>query len=47
MFHIVTLFLFSSVMFAAVYQFWFNKNDDDDDDDDDESKADNRYMYCH
>jgi len=25
MFHIVTLLLFSSVMFAAVYQFWFNK----------------------
>ena len=27
MFHIVTLLLFSSIMFAAVYQFWFNKND--------------------
>jgi len=27
MFHIVTLLLFSSVMFDAVYQFWFNKND--------------------
>jgi len=27
MFHIVTLFLFSSIMFSAVYQFWFNKND--------------------
>jgi len=22
-----TLLLFSSIMFAAVYQFWFNKND--------------------
>jgi len=27
MFHIVMLLLFSSIMFAAVYQFWFNKND--------------------
>ena len=27
MFHIVALFLFSSILFAAVYQFWFNKND--------------------
>jgi len=27
MFHIVTLLLFSSIMFAAVYQFSFNKND--------------------
>ena len=27
MFHIVTLLLFSSIMFAAVYQFRFNKND--------------------
>jgi len=27
MFHIVALLLFSSIMFAAVYQFWFNKND--------------------
>ena len=27
MFHIVTLLLFSSIMFAAVYQFWLNKND--------------------
>jgi len=25
MFHIVTLLLFSSIMFAAVYQFWSNK----------------------
>ena len=34
MFHIVTLLLFPSNMFATVYQFWFNKNYDDDDDDD-------------
>ena len=27
MFHIVTFLLFSTVMFAAVYQFWFNKYD--------------------
>ena len=27
MFHIVTLLLFSSVICAAVYRFWFNKND--------------------
>ena len=27
MFHIVTLLLFSSIMFAAVYQFWINNND--------------------
>jgi len=26
-FHIVTLLLFSSIMFSALYQFWFNKND--------------------
>ena len=27
MFHIVTLLLFSSIVFADVHQFWFNKND--------------------
>ena len=27
MFHIVTLLLFSSIMFDAVYQFWFIEND--------------------
>jgi len=27
MFHIVTLLLLSSIMFAAVYQFWLNTND--------------------
>ena len=34
MFHIVTLLLFSSIMFAAVYQVWFNEKWYDDNDDD-------------